>query len=116
MVMVNLTMPIDLLNTVGAQTPNIWKPESSEYQAICVQILMLLTSDYWKLGPVYRNSRAISVILLCDKEIKQVFFTSSLREPTVNRRDLQALTLAGPTRKQPSTRPPSCATPQQSNI
>ena len=41
---------------------------------------------------------------------------SILREPTVNRKDLRALTLAGPTREQPSTRPPSCATPQQLTI
>ena len=33
----------------------------------------------------------------CDNEIKQLFF-STLREPSVNRKDLQALNLAGVTR------------------
>ena len=42
---------------------------------------------------------------LCDKKIKQVFFISTLREPSVNRKDLQALTLLGPTRDNPEPDP-----------
>ena len=42
---------------------------------------------------------------------------STLREPSVNRKDLQALTLVGPTRKNPElTPPPSDTTPRQPTI
>ena len=34
----------------------------------------------------------------CDNKIQQVFFISTSREPSVNRKDLRALTLVGPTR------------------
>ena len=45
----------------------------------------------------------------CDNKIKQVFFVSNWREPSVNRKDLWALTLVGP----PWTRPQSCTTTRQ---
>ena len=41
----------------------------------------------------------------CDYKIKQVFFISTLREPSVNRKDLRALTLVGPTRDNPEPDP-----------
>ena len=34
----------------------------------------------------------------CDNKLKQVFFISTLREHSVNRKDLRALTLVGPPR------------------
>ena len=40
-----------------------------------------------------------------DNKIKQVFFISTLREHSENRKDLQALTLVGPLRSNPKPAP-----------
>ena len=45
------------------------------------------------------------LIIKCDKKIKQPFFISTLREPSVNRKDFQALTRVGPLRYNPKSDP-----------
>ena len=50
------------------------------------------------------------------QQINQVFFILTRRELSVNRKDLQAPTLAGPTQLYQRSGPPSCTTPRQQTI
>ena len=50
------------------------------------------------LVTVLTNLNNLTNDLKCDNKIKQAYFIINLKGPSVNRKDLRALTLVGPTR------------------
>ena len=69
-------------------------------------ILHLNKEPYWKL---VSHSSLAKISYLSD-------LSEYLDKPNLGLLHLQALTLAGPTRDKPGTRPPSCTTPRQLTI
>ena len=56
-------------------------------------------------GKYYVRGFNKTKLLKCDKKINQMFFISTLREPSVNRKDSWALTLVGPRKDNPEPDP-----------